>query len=198
MRVKILRLSALLSVSILFFCCVPGQISKNSVPAAEKNREDSVNSPSRQPAGGNPTIILTRGNNWIRGIPGFGINGFPALTGDYKIDGLDFEFSVYVTMEQLFFTDEWQAKTGLGNLEAYKSSQISLDDDEQDLIAVLIEDGRDFVWTAVFRFPEADSAGGPDEVLLDRMIRVWAARLSYFLFLSDSPQNLSLPGALEF
>jgi hypothetical protein len=137
--------------------------------------------------------VLVRGNNWVRGIPGFGVNGFPALSGDYRLQGPAPDFTVYVTMEQLYLTDDWHARPGMGNVEVFQRSG-----EEGDFAAVLVEDGRGILWTAVFLFPERSDRAGLGEDAFNRLLRVWSARLSYFLFLSASPDHVSLPGAVEF
>jgi hypothetical protein len=137
--------------------------------------------------------VLVRGNNWVHGIPGFGVNGFAALSGDYRFEGPSSGFTVYVTRELLYFSEDWRLRPGMGNIELFQRSG-----EEEDFTALILDDSQGSFWTVVFLFPPGLAGTGLDAEAFNRLLRAWTARLSYFLFFSASPQDISLPGAVEF
>ena len=188
MRVIILLLSSFFLGFTVLSCEKAAGIPEESETSTTEISADA--SATREPP---REMILVRGNYWVHGIPGFGVNGFRALSGDYHLSDYFPEFAVYVTLEPLFFPDEWHARPGMRSLEVLQRA-----DEEGELAAVTLEDSRGLLWTAVFRFPPELQGTGFDAEACDRMLMAWTARFSYFLFLSASPDDISLPGAVEF
>ena len=146
-------------------------------------------------------MLLIRGNYWVNGIPGFGVNGFSALSGDYRYragevpdeGGREEVFSVYLTREPLFFPSEWQSRQGTGGIQVFQRRG-----EEGFLAAALLDDGMGSTWFAVFWFKQGLQASGFGEEDFNRMLRIWAGRVIYFVSLSKSPRDISLPAAVEF
>ena len=143
-------------------------------------------------------IILLRGNNWITGIAGFGHNGFSALSGDYRLEGQaaggnNRDFTVYVTKENLYFSDYWQPRSGTGNLPVFQSTG-----KDGFFAAAMLEDSHGAPWAAVFHFPAGLDGAGLSDVVFNQLLRAWTGRFLYFLSLSKNLSELSLPAALDF
>ena len=143
--------------------------------------------------------ILLRGNSWISGIPGFGINSFSALMGEY---GLGFSssqtergdvFTVYVTMEPLYFPENWQIRPNMGSSRVFQRS-----DGESYLVAAILEGSQGILWTVIFHFPNGIEETGLNTESFNSLFRVWTGRMAYFLYQSATPEGISLPGAVEF
>lgn len=136
-------------------------------------------------------LILTRGNHWIYGIPGFGANNFPALMGEYRISSAENTgvFWVYLTREVLFFSQDWQP-AGANNQRFERSG-------EDGFFAAFRVDARGVYWFVVFRFPPgfetAFSAG--DFALL---YQAWTDSLLDFLPPAGRIADTSLPAVVEF
>ena len=196
-----------LFLMLLLLSCAKAGPENTGNPSAP---EAAARAPDRsEPAKTTRGIVLVRGNYWAHGVPGFGTNGFLALTGEYRL--LDFtspgagqetgteenaaekEFSVYLTREALYFSDEWQnrAVTGQGQVLQY-------DSEEGFHVAAILEDGRGTSWIAVFRFKNGLEAAGFSGDSFDRMLRLWAGRFLNFLSTSKSSNDLSLPAVVEF
>lgn len=181
---------------VLLILCVMSSCVKTGTDSGEDNASaaDAGSVQTRREA------VLVRGNYWISGVPGFGVNGFAALTGDYRLlfpreelagndqSGRETEFSVFLTDEPLFFSREWQAKPGIGNFQAYQRGG-----EEGFLVAILPEDSP---WTVVILFPH----GIPElaENAMNQFFRAWTSRLSYFISLAKHTSEISLPAAVEF
>jgi hypothetical protein len=132
--------------------------------------------------------ILTQGNLWQPGIPGFGENAFQALYGSYRLEGSEFDaevFSVWMAREPLYFGNEWQTGTAIGGLEAYRSTQ-----GNRQFIGFYLQEGA---WTAVFEMPA--SLG---EARMNRLIEAWIGRFLYFFSLAKGPGEISLPAVVNF
>ena len=150
-------------------------------------------------------VILVRGNEWGNGIPGFESNGFPALMGEYRIrtqeaekSGQETRFLAYLCPEPLYFSDYWQRRAGPAGISSFKR-----DSEEGFLIAAILDDGMDALWTAVFRFPAPERGPGGDKAALtdeafNQMLRVWTNKFFYFLYLTKNHGELSLPAVVEF
>jgi len=152
-------------------------------------------------------VILIRGNYWVSGISGFGNNSFAALSGVYRFDDTstqttagEREFAVYLTMEPLYFSGEWQKRPGTGTIPAVQRAE-----GEEFLVAAAPDEGgvapassAGASWTAVFRFPRGLEDAGFSDTGFNQMLRVWIGRFSYFLSLSNTTGEISLPAVVEF
>ena len=149
--------------------------------------------------------VLIRGNYWVSGITGFGANGFSALTGEYRLQttpaarageeqsGNAGDFTVYATRDFLFFSGEWQAMEGTGNINVLQRPW-----EEGFLAALAVEDRRGTYWNAIFRFEQGLEGAGISRDDLNRLLRAWENRFPFFLSISRSPGEVSLPAAVEF
>jgi hypothetical protein len=140
--------------------------------------------------------ILVRGNGWVTGIPGFGDNAFPALTGQYRLETAEEGrppaegggFSVWITAEHLVFPEGWRPRNGLpGALEQ--------EGGEGRFVSLPLGAERG-AWTAVFLFRAA--AVIPDDAGLNRFINAWVSRFLYYFSLVKIPTDVSLPAVVSF
>ena len=157
------------------------------------------------PAAEVPEVVLVRGNYWVNGISGFGINGFSALTGEYRIRGFPAQpaeggvFTVFVTREPLFFSGEWQNRpVPTGTAGTRNISVLQRSGEEGFFAATEVADGRGTTWIAVLWFRTGLEGAGISGDVFNRIFRVWTSRLSYFLSLARMPGEISLPAVLEF
>ena len=162
-----------------------------SVPEPEANRQvDTIRK-----------MVLSRGNQWVSGIPGFGANNFSALSGEYRLSpraGSDTgtagagDFMIYLTMEKLFFSGDW---VQLDNRVLRRHSDSS---EGASLTAVLIDDHRGASWIAVFEFPRGDEETVLGVNAFNQLLQAWAGKFLYFLSLSKTIGDISLPAVVEF
>jgi hypothetical protein len=139
-------------------------------------------------------MVLIRGNYWVSGIPGFGVNSFSALAGEYRLkSGADADFSVYLTREPIYFSAEWQIRPGTGDISVHQRTG-----ETGYLAAAMLDDSPGSSWVAVLFFPKGLEGAGISGDAFNRMFRVLTGRILYFISLSRSPRELSLPAALEF
>ena len=155
-----------------------------------ENRVSLRDAPGRE-------ALLASGNHWTAGISGFADNGFPALTGEYKLRGPSVRdeervFSVHLTRESLYFPEEWQPLTA-GSIPVFRRAG-----EEGFLTAALMDDGNGTTWTAIFRFPQGLEYSGLDDVAFDQLLRAWTAKFLYFVSLTKTIEGLSLPAVVEF
>ena len=198
-------LSALFLILMASSCGKGGNVSENGGNAG-------VSPPPGPPAAVNRELVLLRGNLWASGIPGFGVNRFSALTGEYRFadpsnqtsgekdSGGEREFSVYLTMEPLYFSGGWQKRPDTGEIQVFQYTG-----EEGFLAATVLEASRDapgfprgVPWTAVFRFPTGLEEAGFSENVFTQMLSAWIGRFSYYLFLANTPGEVSLPAVVDF
>ena len=194
---RLLKRGFLLSLLVVFF---PLSCEKN-IEIHNEPAVQPVISVFDEQAGAEREAVLLKGNDWITGLPGFDINGFPALSGVYRLEGLDIAdgsdtgergFYVYVTRELLFIGEEWQpANTG-------SVAYFERHEEEEFFAALILEDSQGGSWTIVFHFPFGLNAAGLDPDLFGAVFRNWTNRFQYFLFQINSPADLSLPAVVEF
>jgi hypothetical protein len=134
--------------------------------------------------------VLTRGNGWVTGIPGFGSNAFPALSGEYSLGAA--VFSVYASREPIFFSDTWQRRPGTGTAAVFQRLV-----GNTFLAAAVLEAGPD-PWTVVFEFPGGIADTGLEDAAFNRLIGAWSSRFLYFVSLVKTPGDVSLPAAVGF
>jgi hypothetical protein len=146
----------------------------------------------------NNQALLARGNEWQRGIPGFGINVFSALFGEYRLESAGTGtpggvFAVRVSGESLLFTQSpWQARAGIDSARE-RVEQDSL------VVAVPFSGGEHLgSWTILFQFPADLNSLGLDNVSANRLMNAWIARFRYFLALIKTSSDLSLPALVKF
>ena len=178
-----------------------GGIESREHSAIEKPAASGISGAKRE-------MLLVRGNYWANGIPGFGENLFSALSGEYKYSAVGMaasdaaaetdvaassNFLVYVTMERLYFSSKWQARSGTGN-----TSVLQCTDEEGFLVSTVLDDGKGNLWTAIFCFPEGFGSSGLSDADFNLLFRTWMDRMNYYLTLSKTPRDVSLPAALEF
>ncbi|MDR0623053.1 MAG: hypothetical protein LBG10_01315 [Treponema sp.] len=143
--------------------------------------------------------VLSRGNTWVTGIPGFGSNVFPAVYGEYRLEfspagGGDQAVFVWLCGEPLHFAESlWRPWNGSG------LSVVQRREGEARLLGFSFSGGSGLgIWTAVFQFPQGIEAAGLDEISANALINKWADRVLYFLFLIKNPADVSLPAAFAF
>ena len=151
---------------------------------------------------------MIRGNYWVRGVPGFSVNNFSALTGEYRLPAADAgsvspraageagsggegDFSVYLTIEPLYFSEEWRPWGGIERALQYSS-------EDGFFAAVTADDSRGSFWVAVFRFPLGFEKAGLSTDTLNHLLLAWTNRFSYFLSLSKTIEHASLPAVVDF
>jgi hypothetical protein len=143
--------------------------------------------------------ILLRGNEWVRGVPGFGENAFPAIFGAYRLDDPDREmvtsyssaeeaaFSVWVCHEALFFDDNWQLLPDIGGYPARRYLK-----DDNLFLAISFDSRIGRPWDAVFIF----ARDIPDNSWLNQFIEAWIIRFLHFL--TETDEQLSLPAIVSY
>jgi hypothetical protein len=147
--------------------------------------------------------ILTRGNSWVAGLPGFSANAFAALYGEYRLEfpgeavsgGIGpGDFYVWLSKEPVYLpTDIWEARTGITGYTGWQRAE-----GDSFLVASEVEGGtnRD-TWTVLFQFPQTIGA-----VLssgeMNLLIRTWLSRFRYFLSLANISTDISMPAVVNF
>ena len=196
----------LLFLSAFFLICLSsceksGDVFENGENPTEEN---SAAVPVALPGSvtADRELVLIRGNYWVTGIAGFGANSFLALAGEYRLQAAGIlrpeppsgegDFSVCLTMEPLYFSGEWQVRPGTGNISA-----LQREGEEGFLVAAVVHDSRGTSWIAVFRFKQGLEGIGINGDLFNRILQNWVSRVSYFLSLSKTQGDISLPAALE-
>jgi hypothetical protein len=163
--------------------------------------------------------VLVRGNVWVRGIPGFGNNVFPALFGEYRLEfpgpgdsgaapaapaapqtggeaeKRDQVFSIWLSGEPLHFAEgSWRPRGGLPGIAPMESR-----DGEALLFGFSFSGGVNLgTWTAVFQFPRGLEAAGLDESSANALAGRWTDRFLYFLSFIKNPADVSLPAVFAF
>jgi hypothetical protein len=147
--------------------------------------------------------VLTRGNGWVSGISGFGDNAFPALSGEYRREGLEAPdsaggakaervvFSVCTSKASLFFSGEWQSRPG-GGQAIFQRFQ------GEDLLAATVLEGEQDSWTVIFEFPGGIEESGLGNTGFNRLVGAWSSRFLYFLSFIKNPGDVSLPAVVVF
>jgi hypothetical protein len=139
--------------------------------------------------------ILSRGNELVKGLPGFAENAFPALHGQYLLELPDRAgpapgFSLWLCREPLYFADAaWRLTLG-GGYSRYDQT------DAAGLLIAVLPDGAE-PWTVLFRFPE-ETCRALTPADRTRLIEAWLARFLYTASLAEDPEALSLPAAFRF
>ena len=62
----------------------------------------------------------------------------------------------------------------------------------------MVDDGRGSYWIAVFEFPMGLKETGLGADTFNRLIQVWTSKFLYFLSLSKTIVDVSLPAIVEF
>jgi hypothetical protein len=133
-------------------------------------------------------MILEKGNYRTTGIPGFGENALPALSGAYRITPSPNEagFTVWLCRETLYY-DGWDIRAGIWSdfrvMEKYGRDAL--------LLAVPFNE----TWTGVFSFP-GDSGLSRNDI--DRIIGIYRSRFLYFFAMAHSNSDISLPAEADF
>lgn len=156
----------------------------------------------------NPTIILMKGNNLVRGFPCFGENAIEAIYGEYKIEIPDdsiipsdnaFPLLVnsWLTSEFMYIDpDLWKARTALQNFRAREMQN-------EDGLYIVLGFPNTIVgqekWTILFHIPRETIDAGIHDTMINRMIQNWTSRLSYYISISSqNGSQLSLPAITVF
>jgi hypothetical protein len=158
----------------------------------------------------NRRAVLDRGNEWVRGIPGFENPALSALYGEYRLEipagqavpgeagegeAGDRRCRVWLIGETLPFSgDSWQPRTLIFGSALWQRRE------GEALLAGFSFDGGTGLgsWTAVFRFPGGLAAAGLDDPGANALIERWLNRFRYFLSLIKSPADLSFPAVIAF
>ena len=189
----------LLVIFVLFLLLCCGKGGKNHENGENTGEELPVETVSggQQQAGRVREAVLVKGNDWISGIPGFEDNSFSALTGEYRLqpftEGNERRFSAFLTPEPLYFSGEWQSGSGPGGIRLLQQTT-----EEGFLAAMVLDDGMGALWTAVFLFPLGLEETELSADAFNQMLRAWSNRFLYFLSLSRSDREMSLPAVVEF
>jgi hypothetical protein len=148
--------------------------------------------------GAEKRAILSRGNEPVKGLPGFAENVFPALYGRYRLelsgageDPEEPEFSLWLSREPLYLFSPWRPE---GEEDADYGLFVRVD--EGVMLAALIPD-RAELYTAIFRFP-ASTREALGEAGLIRLMEAWLSRFLYFCSLAEDEAGVSLPAAVSF
>lgn len=207
-----------LFLPLLFFssCELIQQAKDRFVPSSPDDVSLSVNVPSSADSQNisdeiasvsSPTIILMKGNNLVYGLPCFDENAIQAVKGEYKIEmpdntivqtGEDVPLFVnsWLTSEFLYFSpDLWKPRRSLQNFRA-----MEMRDDENLYIVLRFPDtiaGQE-KWTILFGIPGESIAAGINDSLITRMIQNWTSKLSYYISISQSESQISLPAVITF
>jgi hypothetical protein len=150
-------------------------------------------------------IILTRGNEWVSGLPGWEENAFAALYGLYfpefppspeqQGERSAGTFSVWLSRERLYFSESrWEKRPGIFScpvLQQYEGEALLA-------AAPLGERAPEKDWTVIFQFPGGPAAAGLNDAGVNRLIEVWASRCLYFLSRAEGAADLSLPAVVSF
>jgi hypothetical protein len=192
---KLKKTGVLFLLFVLFACkdretagIVPA--SQTAPPAAAVQRE----------------AVLTRNNGWVTGVPGFAGNAFPALSGEYRLEGPDLPktgeggspgaavFSVHASRAPLFFSDIWQRRPETGDKTIFQRFR------GNDLLAALVLEVGPVqgLWTVVFEFPGGTADMGLENAGFIRLIEAWSSRFIYFASLIKTPGDASLPAVVVF
>jgi hypothetical protein len=170
--------------------------TENSVSATDGAAAESVPALSvadalRLPEGNSGRrMILESGNFWTTGIPGFGENALPALSGMYRIAPAaspDEMFTVWVCRETLYY-DDWDIRAG-ASFEDFRVMEKYGRDGL--LVAVPFNE----IWTGVFGFP-GDSNFSQNDI--DRIIGIYRSRFLYFFAMTYNGIDISLPAQADF
>jgi hypothetical protein len=147
--------------------------------------------------------VLIRGNEWRTGIPGFGINVFSSLFGEYRIETSSAEggppgeqagvFFVRVSGEALLFDQ------GLWQSRPEPSSALQREESGSLLVAIPFPGGADLgSWTILFQFPADLRQTGLDQTSANSFMNAWVRRFRYFLLLIKTASDISLPAVVDF
>jgi hypothetical protein len=151
---------------------------------------------------GERVAVLVRGNGWVSGISGFGDNAFPALSGEYRLEGAEFPetagsakagravFSVRTSRAPLFFSGEWQSRPGAGAV--FQRFQ------GEDLLAATVLEDNQGPWIVVFEFPGGIAESGLGDTGFNRLVGAWSSRFLYFLSFIKTQGDVSLPAVVAF
>jgi hypothetical protein len=137
-------------------------------------------------------MILEKGNAWTIGVPGFGENALPALSGVYRVVTPDETadaglFTVWLCREPLYY-DDWDIRAGIWPEDFRVLEKYGRD-------GLLVAAPFSEIWTGIFSFP-GDSELSPNDV--DRIIGIYRSRFLYFLTLARSSSDISLPARADF
>jgi hypothetical protein len=146
-------------------------------------------------------VVLLKGNQWVRGFPGFDAGAVSALYGEYRLETAGTApaapiavFSIWLSMEPLFFREQiWERRPGITGFRAVQRGE------NGDLLVALPSGGGNLNgWTILFQFPGGLSGMNLDNEEADRLIGVWTNRFLYFYSLIKSPADVSLPAVVGF
>jgi hypothetical protein len=160
-------------------------LESRAVPAMSV--EDAMRLPEGREEG---RMILEEGNAWTTGIPGFGENALPALSGTYSVTtpgGTGTLFAVWLCRETLYY-DDWNIRTGIWS-EDFRVME------KYGRAGLLVAAPFNEAWTGIFSFP-ADSELFQNDI--DRIIGIYRSRFLYFLTLARSSSDISLPARMDF
>ncbi|MDR1507323.1 MAG: hypothetical protein LBI67_09510 [Treponema sp.] len=155
-------------------------------PAPAMSVQDALRLPEGGPA---RRMILEKGNFWTTGLPGFGDNALPALSGVYRTTsqgGTEHGFTVWLCRETLYYSG-WDTRTGPGDFQILEKRP-----GDSLLAAAAFNE----TWTGIFSFP-----GSPPELSqndIDRIISIYRSRFLYFLALAQDISDISLPAQADF
>ncbi|MDR2142785.1 MAG: hypothetical protein LBP29_00250 [Treponema sp.] len=160
-------------------------LESSTVPAMSV--EDAIRLPEGREG---RRMILERGNAWTTGVPGFGENALPALSGVYSVEaagGTADTFTVWLCRETLYY-DDWDLRAGIWSEDFRVLEKQSGD-------GLLVAAPFNEIWTGIFSFPGLSDLSQND---MDRIIGIYRSRFLYFLTLARSSSDISLPARMDF
>jgi len=141
-----------------------------------------------------PYAVLLRQSQQSRGLPGFGDNALPAVSGEYRLfvpgDAAGVLVGVWATDAALYFAPEsWSARrtaasSGYGRAEA-------------DRVLSAWPLSADAPWTLLFAVP-ADAPSVLTENVLARFFGEALGRFAHFLGTAKAYGDVSLPAIVAF
>ncbi|MDR2095164.1 MAG: hypothetical protein LBP76_06560 [Treponema sp.] len=171
------------------------------------------------------TALLRRGNNWSKGLPGFGENVFPGFFGEYHLklkpgpangeaENLEKAFFVWASKEPLFFPEEnWEMLPPIrpaGETVLFPEDDraepsaagypvVRRLNDEHDILALMLhENTHDEIWRVFFQFFQDNDSPHLSAAQTNRLIGEWVKWFLYFRASAQNPVELSFPAVLHF
>jgi len=185
----------LLVIIMLTACMGAGDNTENAINSTGENMVQTVQE-QRRPGAGRETVLIW-GNHRVYGIPGFEDNSFHALAGEYRlqtdVEGKGNNFLLYLSLEPLYFSREWQTRHGTGNYQAYQRST-----DDEFLVSLVVNDGKGVLWAVIFSFSHEFEETVLNSDALNQFFRVWSNRFLYFLSFARTLGEISIPAVVRF
>jgi hypothetical protein len=181
LKAKRAKKFAVLLLLVLLGACSRQDTADDNVVGTTSPANDLQTRRFRLPETTGRRLILEQGNVWGVGIPGFGVNAIPVLTGEYSTPG-DRHFQVWLTREVLYFDTNWTPWPDLVETRSRAAAGGTLA-------------GRPLngVWSVVFLFSDDFTPEEQAEIM-----RATAPRFTQFVSTSNHVSDSSLPAIIEY